>query len=1033
VYVSIESGEVRRIRYTGAAGGNAPPVARVSALPGSGPIPLPVSFTSHTFDPEGHTITYSWVFGDGGTSNQPNPTHVYTTAGTYNAVLTVSDGHGGSSQAQALVQVSPSSTFPSTPVLDAFNRADGPIGPSWSGQTTQYDISASTLRMIGSDASIVWSPTAFGSDQECYVTIRDFTPGATETDLLLKVQGATFESGTIEVWYDAPEQSVRVWTFHPGPGWVERGVLSGVTFDDGDEYGARAFADGRVEVFRNRAKLGEVSVTGWPFYAQGGRIGLWLIGAFNETLDDFGGGNWSPGTGAPSVVVLAPNGGESWAGGSSHDITWVATDDEAVTQVDVYYRDGGASPWTPLAVGAPNTGAFTWFVHDTPSASARVRVVAHDNDGQSGEDTSNGDFAITATPGGLVSTTLRDFVMPGTQPLGAGGFQSHNTCFTCHGGYDPAVEPGHNWRGTMMSQAARDPLFHACLAIAEQDAPAAGDLCIRCHSPGGWLSGHSQPTSGARLDAVDRDGVSCDFCHRLVNPVYTPGVSPPEDQAVLNGLLPAHRPTGYSNGQYVVDVDSRRRGPFVDPQAPHSFLASSFHTSSELCGTCHDVSNPVFARVGGADYAPGPLNAPADSISSLTLMPLERTFSEWKHSDFPGGVVAPEFAGNAPGGVVSSCQSCHMRDVIGQGCSSGSAPVRPDLPLHDMTGGNAWMGGVIAALHPGETDATALAAGASRAVSMLQKAALLELSVTSQGDSFAAAVKITNRTGHKLPTGYPEGRRMWLNVRARDAGGQIVYQSGAYDAATGILTEDAGARVYEAKLGISPGFGSGIGLAHGPSFHFAINDTLYKDNRIPPQGFTNAAYAAFGGAPVDLSGPSPRYPDGQNWDLTAYPLPASARSVVATLYYQTTSKEYVEFLRDANVTNGAGLAMYDAWTANGRAAPVAMASDSFTFAPADVPGAGAPAVLALRTGRNPFRGALELTLALPRPSRVELDIHDVAGRVVTRVRRGTLARGEHRLSWNGRDATGRDVGSGVFWAVVRLDDTRFVRRVVRVR
>ena len=42
-----------------------------------------------------------------------------------------------------------------------------------------------------------------------------------------------------------------------------------------------------------------------------------------------------------------------------------------------------------------------------------------------------------------------------------------------------------------------------------------------------------------------------------------------------------------------------------------------------------------------------------------------------------------------------------------------------------------------------------------------------------------------------------------------------------------------------------------------------------------------------------------------------------------TLYYQSTSKEYVEFLRDENTTNTAGQALYDLWTNNGKCPPEA--------------------------------------------------------------------------------------------------------------
>ena len=59
--------------------------------------------------------------------------------------------------------------------------------------------------------------------------------------------------------------------------------------------------------------------------------------------------------------------------------------------------------------------------------------------------------------------------MPGTQPL-ALTLEAPGTCMNCHAGFDAAVEPGFNWQGSMMGQAARDPLFYACFTVAAQDS-----------------------------------------------------------------------------------------------------------------------------------------------------------------------------------------------------------------------------------------------------------------------------------------------------------------------------------------------------------------------------------------------------------------------------------------------------------------------------------------------------------------------------------------------------------------------------------
>ncbi len=101
----------------------------------------------------------------------------------------------------------------------------------------------------------------------------------------------------------------------------------------------------------------------------------------------------------PSVAVSAPDGGETWYVGSTHDITWTATDSGGVTGIDLYYStDGGLTfPYT-LATGEENDGVFTWTIPDTPSYTCRVRVVAHDADGNTGEDVSAGDFTINYAP-----------------------------------------------------------------------------------------------------------------------------------------------------------------------------------------------------------------------------------------------------------------------------------------------------------------------------------------------------------------------------------------------------------------------------------------------------------------------------------------------------------------------------------------------------------------------------------------------------------------------------------------------------------
>ena len=615
----------------------------------------------------------------------------------------------------------------------------------------------------------------------------------------------------------------------------------------------------------------------------------------------------------PEVVVLDPNGGETLVGNTAFTVQWFADDESGIAAIDIYVSLDNGATWDQEAKGLSNSGSHTWYPANRPTTQALLRIIATDNAFNEGQDDSDAVFIIESPPGGLAPTTLRDFDQPGSQPFEAGILNPPEACSPCHGGYDTAVEPYYNWRGNMMSQASRDLLMLATMAVGNQDAPDSGDICLRCHFPRGWLQGRSVPTDGSQMLSTDRSGVACDFCHRLVDPIYDPGVNPAEDEAILADLrFPA---TTFGNGMATIDPTGARRGPFLNADTGHPVLVSPFHREAALCGTCHDVNNPAFETDGAGHYVPNAFDAPATNFSSHTLAPVERTYSEWFYSDYNTltGVYAPEFGGNKD--FVATCQDCHMRDVTGQGCNFGTPPTRTDLPLHDMTGGNTWYAGLIDTLYPGEVDTAALQDGIARARYMLQNAA--EMAVVQEGEDLK--VTITNNTGHKLPTGYPEGRRMWINVKFYDASMALVGESAAYDAETGALDHDLEAKIYEIKPGLDDVTAPLVGVDPGPSFHFVLNNAVFKDNRIPPRGFANAAYLAFGGSHVGYS-----YADGQYWDDTYYTVPPGAASAEVTLYYQSTSKEFMEFLRDENTTNTKGQELYDLWNNNGKCPPEVM-------------------------------------------------------------------------------------------------------------
>ena len=538
----------------------------------------------------------------------------------------------------------------------------------------------------------------------------------------------------------------------------------------------------------------------------------------------------------------------------------------------------------------------------------------------------------------LAPATTPDFTPHGTQPGLLNDLQVSDQCAGCHGATVATPEfksrPYSSWAGSMMANATRDPLFFAALDIANHDVPGSGDFCLRCHTPRGWLDGHviktgfgapdNDVTKGAAAcllggsydspDDVNSDfgGESCHFCHRLM----------PQGPAGEAGYLEnANAWVDDANCANTGALEPCRRGPYTyaagDQEPPHPWVQSAYHTQSAICGLCHNVTSP--------DTNAGPLKFLKlnDGTATTLPFPIERTFAEWQQSQY----AQP---------AEQTCQSCHMpvsADPTATACTLPGYPNRSgNLPVHAFVGGNTWVPGII----KGEYAAGIVAnGGADRSASydqtitwarqLLGTAAAVATTIPSytpptggSAGSMTVNVKITNLSGHKLPSGYAEGRRMWLNIQVHDANGGLVFESAGYDPASGVLDVDPQARVYEVLQGIFNHNGTNAcDVSNGavkPMFHFVLNDCIAKDNRIPPLGFKPATGSDPNGYAVRPvpAGIYAETPPGSgvlvNFDSVNYTLAVPAGSVgpytaTARLYYQTSSKDYIAFLRDEAVAN----------------------------------------------------------------------------------------------------------------------------------
>jgi hypothetical protein len=237
-------------------------------------------------------------------------------------------------------------------------------------------------------------------------------------------------------------------------------------------------------------------------------------------------------------------------------------------------------------------------------------------------------------------------------------------------------------------------------------------------------------------------------------------------------------------------------------------------------------------------------------------------------------------------------------------------------------------------------------------------------------------LKVFNLTGHKLISGYPEGRRMWLQIKWYDQQGGLIREDGAYGALSVTLDGDplvvdtildldgTNTKIYEIHPGLTqewaaqlvslgypqslvlnydrvsgePVYTLGDLAAEPPgtikkTFHFVLNNAVAHDNRIPPYGMAYEPSRQRNVLPVPASQYGDPGPGGvfNHWDEIALHPPAGAKTAEIAMLYQPTSWEYIQFLylaNDGSITllENEGAYLLEAWLNTGMAEPHEMAS-----------------------------------------------------------------------------------------------------------
>ena len=422
------------------------------------------------------------------------------------------------------------------------------------------------------------------------------------------------------------------------------------------------------------------------------------------------------------------------------------------------------------------------------------------------------------------------------------------------------VSPYGEWRWSPMGLAGRDPVFYAQLeseiafvksffkdnpAKVAENIKAINNTCFRCHGVMGKRrldDDHGGPGKGdfdpqvvyATYDnnpppnkafiygALARDGVSCMACHRIV-----------EDKGPFIDFL-----KNKITGNFTVGDPAELFGPFLDAEIVTDPMNNSlgikpkhneYIKSSRMCGNCHTINLPL---MDNPDADP---NKPH----------LEQvTYLEWLNSGYQNEVGTNSKA--------QTCQDCHMPTKYSNAKGTLNIPLiqqpiafiedtqypqtgnrLPDDKIrvrfreegfvrHQLQGLNVTLLEMFRQfMSPYKSNGTNILAnvvlgvrqndymsgldGLSNAIdNFVQQAqnSTAEVSVSEpaiNNQNLVADVKVTNKTGHRLPSGVGF-RRAFLEVRVIDnTTGKTVWCSGCTNE-LGVITNGAGSERLASEL-----------------------------------------------------------------------------------------------------------------------------------------------------------------------------------------------------------------------------------------
>ena len=402
-------------------------------------------------------------------------------------------------------------------------------------------------------------------------------------------------------------------------------------------------------------------------------------------------------------------------------------------------------------------------------------------------------------------------------------------CNGCHG-YDSThlanidflgndVNVFDDWRSTMMANSARDPFFHAKVSHEITVNPSHSlelqTKCLDCHAPMGKFTAFYHGATSYTLndlfnDTLGIEGISCMSCHII----GTEGLG-----SRFSGDIP-------------YDTTKKIYGPFTNPfVGPMQLYVgmtptySDHMSKSPLCSACHTLITNTADLSGN---------------STGGTFVEQATYHEYINSVYPSQEIY--------------CQTCHMPQLEEQIVIANQILAltgRSPFNLHQFAGANYFMLNILKAnktylgiqVPDPYFDSTLLYTSNN----LTKNSISLSLNTDSlKTDTAYFSVTLTNKVGHKFPSGYPS-RRAVVQFVVLKSNGDTLFKSGIfgsnyevnnvgapYEKHHNIIKMQAQTQIYEMVIG-------DVNNNKTTVLERAAN--VLKDNRLVPNGFTTSHYS----------------------------------------------------------------------------------------------------------------------------------------------------------------------------------------------